>query len=66
MLIVIEEYRSNIPIETDRGLEVIQAIVYEQLATQVDALEDWRDIVPEDVEEIESRFEAGRRELENL
>ena len=64
---VIDEYRRNTPKETDRGLEVIQAIVYEQLATQADALEDWRDIVPEDVKEIESDFEARQKqELENL
>ena len=33
----------------------IDAIVIEQLATADDALEDWRDIVPEEVEEILAR-----------
>jgi hypothetical protein len=66
VLNVIEEYQSKTSVDTDRGLEVIQAIVFEQHVTQADALEDWRDIVPEDVEEIETRLEARRKELENL
>ena len=34
------------------ALAKLDAIVAEQLATADDALEDWRDIVPEDVEEL--------------
>ena len=41
-------------------LEKLQAIVFEQIATADDALEDWRDIVPEDVEEIVRRTEQRR------
>ena len=64
---VIEDYQNKDPIDADRQLEGIRAIVYEQLATQADALEDWRDIVPEDVIEIESNSEARyNQELENL
>jgi hypothetical protein len=33
-------------------LDKLEAIVIEQIATADDALEDWRDIVPEDVEEL--------------
>ena len=33
----------------------IEAIVIEQIATADDALEDWRDIVPEDVKELDPR-----------
>lgn len=36
-------------------LEKFQATIEEQLYTADDALEDWRDIVPEDVEEIQQR-----------
>lgn len=41
----------------DYRLDVIEAIVDEQLGTMGSALEDWRDIVPEDVEEIAERME---------
>src|ERR1700710_491180 len=37
-------------------LDMLQAMVFEQIATAGDALEDWRDIVPEDVQEIEARI----------
>lgn len=37
-------------------LPVFEAIVNEQLSTADDALEDWRDIIPEDVEELETRI----------
>ena len=38
-------------------LEKLEAIVVEQIATANDALEDWRDIVPEDVKELMSKFD---------
>jgi len=37
-------------------LERLEGIVVEQIATADDALEDWRDIVPEDVEELRARL----------
>ena len=37
-------------------LPVFEAIVIEQLSTADDALEDWRDIIPEDVAELERRI----------
>jgi hypothetical protein len=43
-------------------LYILEAIVTEQLDTADDALEDWRDIVPEEVEEVRSRVEAKRSE----
>lgn len=39
----------------DNRLELIQALVNEQITTGQDAMEDWRDIVPEEVEQIERR-----------
>ena len=44
-------------------LEVVQAIVDKQIITGESALEDWRDIAPEVVEEWEilRRLEAGRK-----
>jgi len=45
--------------EPDGGFtpfDTLQAIVVEQIATAGDALDDWRDIVPEDVEEVERRL----------
>ena len=50
----ISEYNYANP---DSRLDVIEAIVDEQLGTMDSALEDWRDIVPEDVEEIAARME---------
>lgn len=38
----------------------MEAIVIEQLATADDALEDWRDIVPEDVDELRSKLKTKR------
>ena len=38
----------------------LEAIVVEQLATADHALEDWRDIVPEDVAELEARLLTPR------
>ena len=40
----------------DQRLELIRALVDEQFATGRDALEDWRDIIPEDVDEMERRY----------
>lgn len=37
------------------ALARLEEIVIEQLSTADDALEDWRDIVPEDVEELEQK-----------
>lgn len=36
----------------DPKMEIIQAIIHEQIPAGGSAVEDWRDIVPEDVEEI--------------
>ena len=39
----------------DHRLDVIEAIVSQQLTTVMFAIEDWRDMVPEDVENIEAQ-----------
>jgi hypothetical protein len=44
----------------ESGYRILHAIVTEQLATAGDALEDWRDIVPEDVAELEARLTSGK------
>lgn len=46
--------------ETNRILDKLEAIVIEQIATADDALEDWRDLVPEDVEELIQKFNKVR------
>lgn len=43
-------------------LAKVEAIVTEQLATADDALEDWRDIVPEEVDELSSSLHTNRVE----
>ena len=40
----------------------VEAIVIEQLATADDALEDWRDIVPEEVDELSRKLRTNRTE----
>lgn len=47
----------------ERALEVARAIVVEQISTADDALEDWNDLVPEDVAEIRQRTEIGLHPL---
>lgn len=47
---------SGSPEEQRIALSRLQAIVIEQLATADDALEDWRDIVPEDVNELRQQL----------
>ena len=48
----IEAFKEESP---DPRLDLIQALVDEQIATGKDAIEDWRDFVPEEIEEIENR-----------
>ena len=40
------------------ALAKLDAIVTEQLATADDALDDWNDIVPEDVEELKQKLQS--------
>ena len=44
------------------ALAKLDIIVTEQLTTADDALEDWRDIVPEDVEELKQKLESSNIE----
>ena len=44
----------------DLRLNQLQALVDEQIWTGQDAMEDWRDIIPEDVAEIEGRSSERR------
>ena len=54
---VIESSRnSESPEENQVTLAKLEAIVVEQLSSADDAIEDWRDIVPEDVQELDQRF----------
>jgi len=43
-------------------IPIIEAIISEQLATADDALEDWRDLIPEDIEELEKRIKDRQKE----
>ncbi len=42
--------------EYDYRLDLVQALVNEQIRTGRDAMEDWRDIIPEEVEQVERRM----------
>lgn len=48
----LEELKEEGP---DHRIELLQALVSEHISTGQDAMEDWRDIVPEEVAEIERR-----------
>ena len=62
----IEDYQDE---DADYRLEVIQAIVEEQMPVSDSAIEDWRDITPEDVAEIirwwENEAERGKYDYAN-
>lgn len=61
VLSVIEESE-----EESVKLKVINAIVVEQVSTAGDALEDWRDMDPESVEEVSTKIRRPSGELEGL
>ncbi len=48
------------PVENQVTLAKLEAIVVEQLASADDAIEDWKDIVPEDVEDLDQRFSSDK------
>jgi len=53
----IENYKATIKKQNSPlVIERLEAIVIEQLATADDALEDWNDIVPEEVSELKTRL----------
>ena len=62
LAIAIEKGKKNNNSDKKEGvvLDKIEAIVVEQIATADDALEDWRDIVPEDVEELYNKLKSEK------
>lgn len=54
---------SETPGSTDRHLEVVRALVTEQQASVSDAMEDWRDLVPDDVADVERRLKSQNAAL---
>jgi len=61
LLRLAKTFDEEIRISVDSSLlKRFRAIIIEQIYTTIDALEDWRDIVPEDVEEIEQRFKENK------
>ena len=49
--------RSSEPMENSPILDKLEAIVTEQIVTADDALQDWTDIVPDDVDELRKKLE---------
>ena len=47
----------------DHTFDVLQREIARELTTVADALEDWRDIVPEAVEDVERRADASQESL---
>ena len=52
----IEEFKAS---GDDPRLDIIQAILDEQIPMERSAIEDWRDIVPDDVEEVSKQWQEG-------
>jgi hypothetical protein len=46
----------------DSSLDVLAAQVLEQIGTANDAMEDWRDLVPEEVAEIEAQAAKAKQD----
>lgn len=64
----IQESRLNLSTDQyiNSCLGKLEGMVTEQIATAADALEDWNDIVPEDVQELKQKLEAAnQREVGN-
>ena len=59
MVKIIENGKMEKKNEQDSGvLTVLQAIVTEQISTADDAMEDWADIVPDEVNELRRRLDS--------
>ena len=64
---LIDQHREPNAKTATQVVEVIEAVVDQQVNTVADALEDWRDIVPEEVANLERQLgEHVRVELEDL
>ena len=64
---LIDQHREPNAEAASQVVEVIEAVIDQQLTTVADALEDWRDIVPEEVADLERQLgEHVRVELEDL
>ena len=66
LAIIIEDRRQQTSISNAKDLDLIHAVIEQQIPTIGDAIEDWRDIVPEDVKDIEKRLEQHPGEAEDL
>ena len=53
----IEEFRAD---NADSRLDIIQAVIHEQIPMGRSAVEDWRDIVPDDVDEVLKQWPEQR------
>lgn len=62
----IERYRDQGPHSSEsHTIAKLEAIVIEQLSTADDALEDWNDIVPDEVSELRNKLENSRSNGKN-
>ena len=59
--------RETTDANTAHVIDIIEAVVDQQVRTVADAMEDWRAIIPEDVDELKRQLtERDPRELEDL
>lgn len=66
LAVVIERIRSgdggNTALSGHRYLDTLEAVVTEQIAVTADALEDWRDLIPEELAELERQLAERKRQ----
>jgi hypothetical protein len=65
VLVEIQSSKNSVSVGGNEiALQRLEAIVTMQIGTADDALEDWRDIIPEDVEELMQRLNDKRQEVD--
>ena len=50
----------------DHRLDIIQAIVNEQIRTGNSTIEDWRDIIPDDVDDVATRLNKNQTQMKDI
>jgi len=62
LLYAIEDSRKENSSDKTAVIDKLEAIIIEKVATADDALEDWRDIVQDEVEEVLNRFKQRKND----
>ena len=64
---VIDEHKQSKVKSISQTVQVVEAVVDQQVSTVIDAMEDWREINPKDVDDLEEQLRHSKRiETEDL